>query len=96
MFFTKETGTHSHSTNLCTQKKINNAVKHEAVEKYEEYSKSIAKAQHNSSLVDKITSKDVKLIRDIVSRTRVKCFPKLPKSINEIHDYTSKTNLVSV
>jgi hypothetical protein len=41
--------------------------------------------------VSTLTCKDTKLIRDSISRERIRNLPELPKSIGEVHEYINNT-----
>lgn len=90
--FSRESGTHSHEnneTNIVVRQTISNNLKRKGFDYLTDRASNIIKREiaNNLEAASTLTCKDVKLIRDGISRERIRGWPKLPKSLSEVHEY---------
>jgi len=94
--FSRESGTHEHEnieTNIIVRQTISNGIKRKGLDYITDRPSKLIKLEIATNVVaaSTLTCKDTKLIRDSISRERIRNLPKLPKSISEVHEYINNT-----
>ncbi|KAL4153695.1 hypothetical protein QTP88_001528 [Uroleucon formosanum] len=84
----KWAGTHTHEsidTNIIVPQKISNGIKRKGLDYITDRPSKLIKLEiaNNVEAASTLTCKDTKLIRDSISRERLRNLPKFPKSISE-------------
>lgn len=99
--FSRKCGVHEHEcvrTEDMNRQKISNSLKRKASDCLAERPlKLIHREMHEQkSTVDTLTTKDMKYIRDSINRAKLKTFPKLPRTTEEVHNFLSLVELKTI
>lgn len=101
-FVTKIKGEHNHESaekHVLSRKVISNSVKRKANEQLlcEKPSKLIhLELTANSEATTKLTSTDIRYIKNNLNQAKLKMCPKLPKSTEEVHQYIDSVSINTV
>jgi len=98
--FSKISGSHNHELeqNVLNRQKINNSVKRKAEQDVNQRPSKLIHAEINTQkeVLNNLTTRDMRYISKNINHARLKIFPTLPKSIEDLHDFLEQRHIETI